>query len=152
MNQKIEYINAKTDVLPLTLILGQITSRMTTFNMQAVSIFEKLQKEKNPDSPEYKRLNAELSSIRMVNEDLSIAGKSINLALDKLSRALATVIQEKYPELKGEMAAIPTPEGPVEAPQLKIPKVITPTTKVIANEPKPQMPPVRGDDEVKKGA
>jgi hypothetical protein len=143
MNKKLDYINAKTDILPLSLVLGQITSIMGANSKRALELFNELKNPKNPDAPEIREKQAELASLRMGGEDMNIAGKCINLVMDKLTRDLTLVLQDRYPELRGEMDNIPV--KPVPQKPIMIKKEAT------LNEPKPQVPAMREPVENKKG-
>jgi hypothetical protein len=104
-NNKLEFINDKTDILFLSLTSSHLSGMNEALHSQMVAVYEKL-KTMPPDDEKRDEVSKQFNKLR---EELSILGMSFrttNLALEKLMVSLAPKMEDKYPVLKGDFSML----------------------------------------------
>jgi hypothetical protein len=148
INKRMDFIDAKTDILYLSIVSNQVSTVLNDGNQRIWAIHEQLKSkefaELKADDPKKDALNKQFSRLRSQNEVMSVTFDSLNLALNKLIIALTPGMEERHPTLKGS----------IDNEKVNVVKKKKEMTgdDLHGQASKQEMPPVRPATETQKGA
>ena len=123
IDQKLELINAKTDLLFLSVLTSHANGSSDTIRTQMMTVLEEQNgiKKKNPDDPKVAELGKVYAAMRMQIEMLDITSRASTLSMERLMLNLSPEMEKRHPALGGDFYMKP-PAKPMKPAQKPAPK------------------------------
>ena len=124
IDQKLEFINAKTDLLFLSMLSSHMGGTSEGIRMQMMQVLEQQNeiKKKNPDDPKVAELGKVFAGMKAQVEMLDITGRASNLSLERLMLNLSQEMENRHPALRGDVANVKSPAKMAKPMQKPTPK------------------------------